>query len=161
VDELCRPVSERAQHQEQAVRPLNRRQPVDRRRRRERPLHQAQRLLAKNGIKMDDFIAATVLRLFEWPSIRPTTGLCRQWPYASLDPIARTGSPPISRPSSRRRTIATIAPPQDLHGTQAVAEFFQGREIDGKKGYGATSSRRGSEGITMGVHQRAVRLWFQ
>ncbi len=33
-----------------------------------------------------------------------------------------------------------------------IAEFFQGREIDGKKVYGASIyTERGSEGITMGV----------
>jgi multiple sugar transport system substrate-binding protein len=33
-----------------------------------------------------------------------------------------------------------------------VSEFFQGREIDGKKVYGAyIFTERGSEGITMGV----------
>ncbi len=33
-----------------------------------------------------------------------------------------------------------------------IATFFQGREIDGKKVYGAAIyTERGSEGITMGV----------
>ena len=45
-----------------------------------------------------------------------------------------------------------LAPPQDLDELKEIAEFFQGREIDGKKVYGASIfTERGSEGITMGV----------
>ena len=45
VDELRRSLSQRAQLQEQALRSHHRRQPMDRRRRGERPLRQAQRIL--------------------------------------------------------------------------------------------------------------------
>ena len=40
-----------------------------------------------------------------------------------------------------------------------IARFFQGREIDGKKVYGAAIyTERGSEGITMGVTS-ALYAW--
>ena len=57
VAELCRPHAQRAQLQGQAVRPDHRRQPVDRRRGRERPLRQAQRLL-RQGRHQDDRLRA-------------------------------------------------------------------------------------------------------
>jgi multiple sugar transport system substrate-binding protein len=45
-----------------------------------------------------------------------------------------------------------LAPPKTWTELKEVAEFFQGREIDGKKVYGAAIfTERGSEGITMGV----------
>ena len=43
-----------------------------------------------------------------------------------------------------------------------IAEFFQGREIDGKKVYGAyIYTERGSEGITMGVTNALYDWGFQ
>ncbi len=43
-----------------------------------------------------------------------------------------------------------------------IAEFFQGREIDGKKVYGAAIfTERGSEGITMGVTNVLYSYGFQ
>ena len=43
-----------------------------------------------------------------------------------------------------------------------MAEFFQGREIDGKKVYGAAIfTERGSEGITMGVTAALYSWGFQ
>ena len=64
---------------------------------------------AKEGIKMDDFMPATVLRLLgHGRRARRTTGRCRRWATRSAGPIARTGSPsPSCRPSSRRSTSAT------------------------------------------------------
>ena len=45
-----------------------------------------------------------------------------------------------------------LAPPKTYDELKQIAEFFQGREIDGKKVYGAyIYTERGSEGITMGV----------
>ena len=45
-----------------------------------------------------------------------------------------------------------LAPPKTWDEFKEVAEFFQGRTIDGKKVYGAyIFTERGSEGITMGV----------
>ena len=53
VDQLCRPLPQRAQLQGQALRPDHRRQPVDRRLGRERPLRQAQRFL-RQGRNQDE-----------------------------------------------------------------------------------------------------------
>ncbi|HEY9212581.1 MAG TPA: extracellular solute-binding protein, partial [Ancylobacter sp.] len=45
-----------------------------------------------------------------------------------------------------------LAPPKTWDELKQVAEFFQGREVDGKKVYGAAIfTERGSEGITMGA----------
>ena len=45
-----------------------------------------------------------------------------------------------------------LAAPKTWDELKEVAEFFQGREIDGKNVYGAAIfTERGSEGITMGV----------
>jgi multiple sugar transport system substrate-binding protein len=45
-----------------------------------------------------------------------------------------------------------LAVPKTQDELKHIAEFFQGREIDGKKVYGAAIfTERGSEGITMGV----------
>jgi hypothetical protein len=45
-----------------------------------------------------------------------------------------------------------LAPPKTWDEFVQVAKFFQGRQIDGKKVYGAyIFTERGSEGITMGV----------
>src|SRR4030095_13910301 len=45
-----------------------------------------------------------------------------------------------------------LSPPQTWDELKQIAEFFQGRTIDGKKVYGAyIFTERGSEGITMGV----------
>jgi multiple sugar transport system substrate-binding protein len=45
-----------------------------------------------------------------------------------------------------------LAPPTTWDELKQIAEFFQGREIDGKKVYGAAIyTERGSEGITMGA----------
>ncbi len=45
-----------------------------------------------------------------------------------------------------------LAPPKTWDELKEIAEFFQGREIDGKKVYGAAIfTERGSEGITMGA----------
>ena len=51
---------------------------------------------------------------------------------------------------------------EDLDELKEVAEFFQGREIDGKKVYGAAIyTERGSEGITMGVTAALYAWGFQ
>ena len=71
----------------------------------------------------------------------------------SAGPTARTGSPGRNcRPSSRRSTSAISPRRKTWDEFKQIAEFFQGREIDGKKVYGAyIYTERGSEGITMGV----------
>ena len=48
--------------------------------------------------------------------------------------------------------LVTTTPPKTWTELKQVAEFFQNRDIDGKKVYGAAIfTERGSEGITMGA----------
>jgi multiple sugar transport system substrate-binding protein len=55
-----------------------------------------------------------------------------------------------------------LSPPQTWDELKQIAEFFQGREIDGKKVYGAyIYTERGSEGITMGVTNALYDWGFQ
>ena len=55
-----------------------------------------------------------------------------------------------------------LAPPKTWTEFKEVAEFFQGRMIDGKKVYGAyLFTERGSEGITMGVTNVLYPMGFK
>ncbi len=55
-----------------------------------------------------------------------------------------------------------LAPPKTWDELKDIAEFFQGREVDGKKVYGAAIfTERGSEGITMGVTAALYAWGFQ
>ena len=55
-----------------------------------------------------------------------------------------------------------LAPPKTWDELKEIAEFFQGREIDGKKVYGAAIfTERGSEGITMGVTSALYSFGFK
>ena len=55
-----------------------------------------------------------------------------------------------------------LAPPKTWDELKQIAEFFQGREIDGKKVYGAyIYTERGSEGITMGVTNALYDYGFE
>ena len=93
---------------------------------------------------MDDFAAGDRRRLFRMAEGHAELlGAAGDGRRASAGPIARTGSPsPSCRPSSRRSTAATSAPPKTWTELKQIAEFFQGREIDGKKVYGACDLHR-------------------
>ena len=67
--------------------------------------------------------------------------------------IARIGSQSPSFQAEYKKTYnRDLAPPKTLTELVDIAKFFQGKEIDGKKVYGAAIfTERGSEGITMGV----------
>ena len=93
----------------------------------------------KNGIKMDGLHAGDRCRLFRMAEEHArTTGRCRPWAMWSAGPIARTGSRgPRSRPSSRRSTAGISPRRRPMTELKQIAEFFQGRQIDGKKVYGA------------------------
>ena len=55
-----------------------------------------------------------------------------------------------------------LAPPKTYDELKQIAKFFQGREIDGKKVYGAyIFTERGSEGITMGVTNVLYNYGFE
>ena len=101
---------------------------------------------------MDDFVPATVVGYSEWPKNTPN-----YWALPAMgDVVGWTyrkdwfRSPNCRRNS--RRSTAGSSPHPDYDQLKQIAEFFQSREIDGKKVYGASIyTERGSEGITMGV----------
>src|ERR1700726_4220946 len=108
---------------------------------------------AKEGISMDDFMPATVLGYSEWPKhtpnywALPAMGDAVGWTYRE-DWFSR----PEIRAEFKKKYSHDLAPPKTYEELKQIAESFQGREIDGKKVYGAyIFTDRGSEGITMGV----------
>jgi multiple sugar transport system substrate-binding protein len=107
----------------------------------------------KNGIKMSDFLPATVLGYSQWPKNKPSywalpaMGDAVGWTYRK-DWFAR----PELRAEFKQKYRRDLAPPRTFTELKQIAQFFQGRVIDGKKVYGAyIFTERGSEGITMGV----------
>ena len=108
---------------------------------------------AKEGIKMSDFMPATVTGYSEWPKntpnyyALPAMGDSVGWTYRK-DWFNR----PESKNEFKAKYKRDLAPPKTWDEFKQVAEFFQNRTIDGKKVYGAyIFTERGSEGITMGV----------
>jgi multiple sugar transport system substrate-binding protein len=108
---------------------------------------------AKEGIKMDDFMPATVRGYSEWPKgspnywALPAMGDALGWTYRK-DWFER----PEIAAEFKKKAGRDLAPPKTLAELKEIAEFFQGRDIDGKKVFGAAIfTERGSEGITMGV----------
>ena len=115
---------------------------------------------AKEGIKMDDFLPATVDAYSTWPKgtpnywALPAMGDALGWTYRK-DWFAK----PELQAEFKTKYGRDLAPPKTWDELKQVAEFFQGREIDGKKVYGAAIfTERGSEGITMGV-TAALYAW--
>ncbi len=107
----------------------------------------------KNKISMDDFMEATVVGYSEWPKntpnywALPAMGDAIGWTYRK-DWFSR----PEIQADFKKKYGHDLAPPKTYDELKRIAEFFQGREIDGKKVYGAyIYTERGSEGITMGV----------
>jgi len=107
----------------------------------------------KEGISMDDFLPATVRAYSTWPKgtpnyyALPAMGDALGWVYRK-DWFSR----PALQAEFKDKYGHDLAPPQNWNQLKNIAEFFQGREIDGKKVYGAAIyTERGSEGITMGV----------
>ena len=107
----------------------------------------------KNGIKMSDFVPATVVGYSEWPKNTPN-----YWALPAMaDAVGWTYRKDwFAKPELRKEFKAKygrdLAPPKTWDDFLEVAKFFQGRDIDGKKVYGAyIFTERGSEGITMGV----------
>ena len=106
-----------------------------------------------NGISMSDFVPATVTGYSEWPKgtpnywALPAFGDVVGWTYRK-DWFAR----PELQAEFKEKYGRDLTPPATFAELKEVAEFFQGREIDGKTVYGASIyTERGSEGITMGV----------
>jgi multiple sugar transport system substrate-binding protein len=107
----------------------------------------------KEGISMDDFVPATVLGYSEWPKNTPN-----YWALPAMaDAVGWTYrkdwfSRPEIQAEFKKKYNRDLAPPKTYAELKQIAEFFQGRMIDGKKVYGAyIFTERGSEGITMGV----------
>ena len=107
----------------------------------------------REGISMDDFAPATVYAYSTWPKgepnyyALPAMGDANAWFYRK-DWFARADLQAAFKAKYGR----DLAPPKTQLELKDVAEFFQGREIDGQKRYGAAIfTERGSEGITMGA----------
>lgn len=108
----------------------------------------------KNGIKMGDFMPATVEGYSTWPK-----GTKNYWALPAMgDAVAFTYrkdwfARPDLRAEFKQKYNRELAPPTTWDEFKQVAQFFQGRSVDGKKVYGAALyTERGSEGITMGVN---------
>jgi multiple sugar transport system substrate-binding protein len=116
-----------------------------------------------NGISIDDFLPATVYAYSTWPKgepeywALPAMGDALGWIYRK-DWFER----PELQAEFEAQHGRDLAPPKNWDELKQVGEFFQGREIDGKKVYGmAIYTERGSEGITMGVTSALYSWGFQ
>ena len=108
---------------------------------------------AKESISMDDFAPATVRAYSTWPKgepnyyALPAMGDANGWFYRK-DWFAR----PEIQADFKAKYGRDLAEPKTQKELLEIAQFFQGREIDGKTVYGASIfTERGSEGITMGA----------
>lgn len=106
-----------------------------------------------NGISMDDFAPATVYAYSTWPKgtpnyyALPAMGDANGWFYRK-DWFAR----PDIQAAFKEKHGRDLAEPKTQKELLEIAQFFQGREIDGQTVYGASIfTERGSEGITMGA----------
>ena len=114
------------------------------------------------GITMDDFIPATVTGYSEWPKgtpnywALPAFGDVVGWTYRK-DWFER----PEIQEAFQAEYGRELDVPETLEELKDIAEFFQGREIDGNTVYGAAIyTERGSEGITMGVTNALYNYGF-
>ena len=115
------------------------------------------------GISMEDFIPATVTGYAEWPKgtpnywALPAFGDVVGWTYRK-DWFER----PELQAEFKEKYGRDLGVPGSLAELKDIAEFFQGREIDGTTVYGAAIyTERGSEGITMGVTNALYNYGFQ
>ncbi|AKH99522.1 carbohydrate ABC transporter substrate-binding protein, CUT1 family [Hoeflea sp. IMCC20628] len=115
------------------------------------------------GIKMDDFLPATVTGYAEWPKNTPNYYALPAyadvvgWTYRK-DWFSR----PEIQAEFKEKYGRDLDAPKTLEELKQIGEFFQGRDIDGKKVYGAAIyTERGSEGITMGVTNVLYNYGFQ
>jgi multiple sugar transport system substrate-binding protein len=106
-----------------------------------------------NGIKMSDFVPATVTGYSEWPKntpnywALPAFGDVVGWTYRK-DWFAR----PELQAEFKKKYNRDLAEPKTFAELKDIADFFQKRTIDGKTVYGASIyTERGSEGVTMGA----------
>jgi multiple sugar transport system substrate-binding protein len=118
---------------------------------------------AQEHISMDDFMPATVLGYSEWPKNSPN-----YWALPAMaDAVGWTYrkdwfAKPELRAEFKQKYNRELEPPKTWDELIEVAKFFTGKEIDGKKVYGAyIFTERGSEGITMGVTNAMYGYGFQ
>jgi multiple sugar transport system substrate-binding protein len=118
---------------------------------------------AANNISMDDFIPATVAGYAEWPKktpnyyALPAFGDVVGWTYRK-DWFDR----PELQAEFQAKYGRALGVPASLEALRDIAQFFQGRDIDGTTVYGAAIyTERGSEGITMGVTNALYNYGFQ
>jgi multiple sugar transport system substrate-binding protein len=116
-----------------------------------------------NGIKMSDFIPATVVGYAEWPKntpnywALPAFGDVVGWTYRK-DWFER----PELQAEFKEKYGRDLGVPATLEELRDIAQFFQKRDIDGKTVYGAAIyTERGSEGITMGVTNALYNYGFE
>ena len=114
----------------------------------------------KEGISMDDFSPATVHAYSTWPKgsknyyALPAMGDALAWAYRK-DWFDR----PELKSEFKKKHGYDLGVPASWNQLHDMCSFFQGREIDGQKRYGAAiNTERGSEGITMGV-TAAMYAW--
>jgi len=117
----------------------------------------------KNKIKMSDFVDATVVGYSEWPKNTPN-----YWALPAMaDAVGWTYrkdwfAKPELQKEFKGKYGRDLAPPKTWDEFLQVAKFFQGRNIDGQKVYGAyIFTERGSEGITMGVTNAMYDYGFE
>lgn len=117
----------------------------------------------KEKIDMGDFIPATVTGYAEWPKntpnywALPAFGDVVGWTYRK-DWFSR----PELQAEFKEKHGRDLDVPKTLEELKQIAEFFQGREIDGNTVYGASIyTERGSEGITMGVTNALYNYGFK
>ncbi len=118
---------------------------------------------AKEGIKMTDFMPATVVGYAEWPKNTPNYWALPAmadavgWSYRK-DWFAK----PEIQADFKKKFNRDLGPPKTWDEFKQVSEFFQGRMVDGKRVYGAyIYTERGSEGITMGVTNLLYPMGFK
>jgi len=117
----------------------------------------------QEGISMDDFASAAVNAYSTWPKgtpnywALPAMGDANGWFYRK-DWFAR----PELQSEFQEKYGRELAAPKTWDELKEVAEFFQGREIDGKTVYGtAIFTERASEGITMGATSALYPFGFK
>jgi multiple sugar transport system substrate-binding protein len=117
----------------------------------------------QEGISMDDFLPAGVYNYSTWPK-----GSDNYWALPAMgDAVGYVYRKDwFERPELKEAFQAEygyeLGVPETWDELKDVAEFFQGREIDGKTRYGiALYTERGSEGITMGVTNALYSWGFQ
>ena len=114
----------------------------------------------KEGISMSDFSPATVYAYSTWPKgsenyyALPAMGDALAWAYRK-DWFDR----PELKSEFKKKHGYDLGVPANWNQLHDMCKFFQGREIDGQKRYGAAiNTERGSEGITMGA-TAAMYAW--